>query len=72
VTVQVVIDPGVYNAATLSPSGTPAQLMRRWRRRQFDMIVSSRLTDCCGQPTAIPAPRQPPRRPVVIVQGRAH
>ena len=42
---RVVIDPNVYISATLSPSGTPAQLMRRWRLRQFDMIVSAKLLD---------------------------
>ena len=41
----MVIDPNVYISATLSPSGTPALLLRRWRLRQFDMIVSAKLID---------------------------
>lgn len=42
---RVVIDPNVYISATLSPSGAPAQLLRRWRLRQFDMIVSTTLIE---------------------------
>lgn len=41
----MVLDPNVYISAALSPSGTPAQLMRRWRLRQFDMVVSATLMD---------------------------
>jgi putative PIN family toxin of toxin-antitoxin system len=40
---RVVIDPGVYIAATLSSVGAPAQLMRLWRLRHFDMIISPKL-----------------------------
>lgn len=42
---HTVIDTGVYIAAMLSASGAPAQLMRLWRLRQFDMIVSPKLLD---------------------------
>lgn len=40
---RAVIDPGVYIAATLSSVGAPAQLMRLWRLRHFDMVISPKL-----------------------------
>jgi uncharacterized protein len=40
---RAVIDPGVYIAATLSSIGAPAQLMRLWRLRHFDVIISPKL-----------------------------
>lgn len=42
---RVVIDPGVYIAAMLSTIGAPAQLLRLWRLRQFDVVVSPELLD---------------------------
>lgn len=40
---RAVIDPGAYIAATLSSVGAPPQLMRLWRLRHFDMVISPKL-----------------------------
>jgi len=40
-----VVDPGVLVAALISPRGTPAQLLLRWRDGEFDVVVSSALLD---------------------------
>ena len=35
----------MYISAALAPSGTSAQLLQRWRFRQFDLNVSAKLID---------------------------
>jgi putative PIN family toxin of toxin-antitoxin system len=38
--VRVVIDPGVLIAALLSPSGSPARLVRRWLAGEVEVVAS--------------------------------
>jgi len=40
---RAVLDPGVLIAALLSPSGAPAQVLRRWTDGELDLIVSPKL-----------------------------
>jgi putative PIN family toxin of toxin-antitoxin system len=40
---RAVLDPGVLIAALLSRTGAPAQLLMRWIRGEFELIVSPRL-----------------------------
>jgi uncharacterized protein len=42
---RVVVDPGVLIAGLISPHGTPANILRRWREGEFDMVVSPALID---------------------------
>ena len=42
---RVVIDPGVFVSALLSPAGAPAELIREWLSGSFDLIVSRHLLD---------------------------
>jgi putative PIN family toxin of toxin-antitoxin system len=41
--VRAVLDPNILIAALLSPSGAPAQLVRRWLAGEFELIVSEAL-----------------------------
>jgi putative PIN family toxin of toxin-antitoxin system len=41
--VRVVIDPGVLIAALLSPSGSPAGLVRRWLAGEVEVVASPAL-----------------------------
>ncbi len=45
---RAVVDPGVLIAALLSPSGTPARLLKAWRDGLFELIISPRLLDELG------------------------
>ncbi len=36
----VVIDTNIFLAALLNPTGAPAKLRRRWRQRQFEILIS--------------------------------
>jgi uncharacterized protein len=40
---RVVLDPGVLIAALISPSGSPAHLIRRWQEGLFDLLLSPTL-----------------------------
>jgi putative PIN family toxin of toxin-antitoxin system len=35
-----VIDTNIFMAALLNPSGAPAKIRRRWRQRQFEILIS--------------------------------
>jgi putative PIN family toxin of toxin-antitoxin system len=45
----VLLDIGVWVAAHISPQGAPAQIFRRWLRRDFDIVVSEALLIKLGQ-----------------------
>lgn len=51
---RAVIDPGVLVAALLSPSGAPADLVRRWLDGAFEMVVSPQLLAELGRVLARP------------------
>ena len=40
---RAVVDPGVFISALISPSGTPAQLVRRWLAGEFQTVWSPAL-----------------------------
>lgn len=40
---RAVFDPNVLIAALLSPTGSPAALLRRWLDGEFELLVSERL-----------------------------
>lgn len=42
---RAVLDPNVWVAALLSPSGAPARIVRSWRVGAFDVVVSPLLLE---------------------------
>jgi putative PIN family toxin of toxin-antitoxin system len=40
---RVVLDPGVFVSALITPSGSPGKLVERLREAEFELIVSPRL-----------------------------
>jgi putative PIN family toxin of toxin-antitoxin system len=42
---RFVFDPGVLISAFISPDGTPARALDRWREGEFDLVVSPALLD---------------------------
>ncbi len=42
---RVVLDTNVVVSAVLSPTGSPAEVVRRWRREAFDVVVSEAMLD---------------------------
>lgn len=42
---RVVLDPNVLVSATLSPRGTPAEVIRRWLAGEFELVVSPKLLE---------------------------
>ncbi len=42
---RAVLDPNVLVSAAISPRGAPAELIRRWRAGDFEIIVSDELLD---------------------------
>ncbi len=42
---RVVIDPGVWIAAVISPHGAPAALLQHWMRGDFEVVVSPKLLE---------------------------
>lgn len=40
-----VIDTNVFMAALLNPSGAPAKMRRRWRQRQFEVLISEAVLE---------------------------
>jgi uncharacterized protein len=38
-----VIDTNIFMAALLNPSGAPAKIRRRWRQRQFEVLISDAI-----------------------------
>jgi putative PIN family toxin of toxin-antitoxin system len=40
-----VIDTNVFMAALLNPSGAPAKIRRRWRERQFEILISGAVLE---------------------------
>ena len=41
---RAVLDPNVLISALLSPSGSPAALVRRWLAGEFELVISEKLT----------------------------
>lgn len=41
----VILDPNVLVSAALSPSGAPAELIRRWLAGEFELLVSPQLLE---------------------------
>jgi putative PIN family toxin of toxin-antitoxin system len=41
--VQAVLDPNVLISALLSQGGAPAEILRRWARGEFELVVSDAL-----------------------------
>jgi putative PIN family toxin of toxin-antitoxin system len=41
--VRAVLDPNILIAALLSPSGAPAQIIKRWLGGEFELVVSEEL-----------------------------
>lgn len=46
---KAVLDPNVLVSAAISPAGTPAELIRRWRTGQFELVHSEELLDELAQ-----------------------
>lgn len=42
---NAVFDPNVVVSAAISPTGTPAELIRRWRAGQVELVLSELLLD---------------------------
>lgn len=42
---RAVLDPNVLVSAAISPTGAPAELIRRWRAGQFELVLSDELVD---------------------------
>lgn len=42
---RIVFDPGVLISAFISPQGVPAEALDRWRKGEFDLVVSPALLD---------------------------
>ena len=42
---RAVVDPGVLIAGLISPHGTPAGILVRWRDGEFDLVVSPSLIE---------------------------
>jgi uncharacterized protein len=42
---RAVVDPGVLIAELISPHGTPAQILLRWRDGEFDLVMSPSLVE---------------------------
>lgn len=42
---RVVVDPGVLIAALISPTGAPAEVIRRWVAGEFQLVYSSALME---------------------------
>lgn len=40
---KAVLDPNVLISAAISPAGSPAELIRRWRAGQFEFVLSEEL-----------------------------
>ncbi|MGH7453619.1 MAG: putative toxin-antitoxin system toxin component, PIN family [bacterium] len=40
-----VSDTNIFMAALLNPSGAPAKIRRRWRQRQFEVLISDAILD---------------------------
>ncbi|MEK7728679.1 MAG: putative toxin-antitoxin system toxin component, PIN family [candidate division KSB1 bacterium] len=40
-----VIDTNIFMAARLNPPGAPAKIRRRWRQRQFEILISDEIFD---------------------------
>lgn len=42
---KVVFDPNVLVSAAIAPSGTPAELIRRWRAGELELVLAEMLLD---------------------------
>jgi putative PIN family toxin of toxin-antitoxin system len=56
--VRAVFDPNVVVSAAISPTGTPAELIRRWRVGEFELVVSDELLDELDRVLQYPKLRQ--------------
>lgn len=56
---KAVIDTNVFMSALINQSGAPAKILRRWRNRQFILVISAAIefeyTDVLLNATQIPA-----------------
>jgi putative PIN family toxin of toxin-antitoxin system len=43
--IKAVVDPGVFIAALISPSGSPAGIIRAWQRGLFEIVVCPMLLE---------------------------
>lgn len=55
---RAVLDPNILIAALLSPSGAPAQIIRRWLGGDFELIVSEALLSELERALAYPKLRR--------------
>ena len=55
---RAVLDPNVLISALLSPAGRAADVVRAWRRGEFDLIVSALLIEEVGRALAYPKLRR--------------
>ena len=51
---RAVLDPNILISALLSPRGAPAEIVVRWLRGEFELVVSERLLDELGRALAYP------------------
>lgn len=55
---RAVLDPNVLVSAAISPSGAPAELIRRWRGGQVELVFSDALLDELGRVLRYPKLRR--------------
>lgn len=54
---RAVLDPNILISALLSPRGAPAEIVARWLRGEFELVVSQRLLDELERALAYPKVR---------------
>jgi uncharacterized protein len=74
--VRAVLDANVLVAALLSPSGSPALLVRRWLAGEFELVISDQLLDEFTRVCAYPkirdrVPDEAARQIVAVLRGSA-
>ncbi|MBA2522563.1 MAG: putative toxin-antitoxin system toxin component, PIN family [Solirubrobacterales bacterium] len=55
---RAVLDPNVLISAVLSENGPPAELLRRWQRGEFDLVISAELVAELARALAYPKLRK--------------
>jgi putative PIN family toxin of toxin-antitoxin system len=56
--VRAVLDPNVVISGVLSPRGAPADVLRRWERGDFEVVVSTKLLEELERALAYPKLRR--------------